>query len=107
MAGRERFVEEVGERGERGLLALGHRDVAPQAQEFEQLERVAVDVGEDDGRAPLLGDVDDAEQERDADAVDQLGALEVDDERAAAGFELEAALALDALAGELVDVVAA
>src|ERR1051326_5535761 len=99
---RDEFVE----RRERGLFAVGEYDEPRESEQLEKLERVAADVREDDARALLLRRVDDAEQDRDPDAVDQLGAAEVDDERAAAGLDAQQALALDAVAALLVDVVA-
>src|SRR5436309_12491056 len=71
---------ELAERGERGLLAVGQHDEARQAEQLEELDRVAADVREDDGRAATLGGLDDAEQDRDADAVHKLRAPEVDDQ---------------------------
>src|SRR5215207_11288235 len=97
---------EIFERGERVLLAVGEEDEARQAEQIEELERVQAHVGEGDARAAPLRLVDDAEQDRDADAVDQLRVAEVDDERAAAPLHPRHTLALDALAAHLVDVVA-
>src|SRR5215212_6284852 len=94
------------ERGERILLAVGEDDEAREAEQLEELERVRAHAGEGDARAAPLGLVDDAEQDRDADAVDQLRVAEVDDERAAAPLHPRQALALDAVAAHLVDVVA-
>src|SRR5215208_8102820 len=97
---------EIFERGERLVVAVGEDDEARQAEQLEELERVQTHVGEGDARAAPLGLVDDPEQDRDADAVDQLRVAEVDDERAAAPLDPRQALALDALPAHLVDVVA-
>ena len=56
--------------------------------------------------APLFCDVDDAEQDGDADAVDKLSVAEIDHEGASAGLELLLTFALDLFAGELVQIVA-
>src|SRR5215207_1849727 len=88
------------------VIAVGKDDEAREAEQLEELERVQAHVGEGDAGAPPLGLVDDAEQDRDADAVDQLRVAEVDDERAAAPLHPRQTLALDALAAHLVDVVA-
>src|SRR5918999_3232189 len=97
---------ELFQSGERVLFAVGEDDEARQAEQLEELERVRAHAGEGDARAAPLGLVDDAEQDRDADAVDQLRVAEVDDERAAAPLHPLQTLALDTLATQLVDVVA-
>src|SRR5215213_1455055 len=94
------------EGGERLVVAVGEDDEAGEPEQLEELERVQAHVREGDARAAPLGLVDDAEQDRDADAVDQLRVAEVDDERTAAPLHPRQALALDALAAHLVDVVA-
>src|ERR1044071_595475 len=88
------------------LLVFGEEDEAREAEQLEELERVQAHVREGDAGAAPLGLVDDAEQGRDADAVDQLRVAEVDDERAAAPLHPRQTLPLDALAAQLVDVVA-
>ena len=95
-----------GETGERFLFVPGEHDVARQAKHLEELDCFTVDVGEDDQRAAFLGDIDDAEQDGNADAIDEFGVAEIDDQRPGAGIELLLTLALDSFAGELVEIVA-
>ncbi len=96
----------VGEIGESFLFIFGEHDVARQPEHLEQLHRLVVYVGEHNQGAALFGDVDDAEQDGDADAVDQFSVAEIDDQGAGAGIELLLTLALDPFAGELVQIVA-
>ena len=94
------------ETGERFLFILGEHDVARQAEHLEELDGFIVDVGEHHQRTAFLGDVDDPEQDGNADAIDEFGVAEIDDQRAGAGIELLLTLTLDSFAGELVEIVA-
>ena len=95
-----------GKAGERFLFVFGEHDMARQAEHLEELDRFIVDVGEDHQRAAFFGDVDDAEQDGNADAVDEFGVAEIDDQRTGAGIELLLTLTFDSFAGELVEIVA-
>ena len=95
-----------GQAGERFLFIFRQHDVACQAQHLKELHGFLFHVREDNQRAALFRDVDDAEQDGDADAVDQLGVAEIDNEGASARLELVPAFALNFFAGQLVEIVA-
>ncbi len=80
--------------------------MARQPKHLEQLNRLAVYIGKDNQRAVLFSDIDDAEQDRYADAVYQLSIAEINYQRAGAGVELLLTFAFDPFAGKLVQVVA-
>ena len=61
-----------------------------------------INIGEDHAGAALLGDRDDTQQDRDADAVDQLGVAEIDYERTTTRIKAVLTLALDSLPGQFV-----
>ena len=69
--------------------------MAGQSKHLEQLDCLIVDIGEDDLRAALFGDVDDAEEDRDSDTINQFGVAEINNEGAATAIQLPATLALD------------
>jgi hypothetical protein len=91
---------------ERFLLILGERHVAGQPQHLKQLHRLVVYVGENNQGPAFLRNIDDAEKDRDADTVNQLGVAEVDDQRTAPGIELLLTFPLDPFAGKFVEIVA-
>jgi hypothetical protein len=76
-------------------FVLREYNMAGQSKHFEQLDCLIVDIGEDDLRAALFSDVDDAEENRDSDTVDELGVAEVNNQRAATAIQLPATLTLD------------
>ena len=80
--------------------------MARQPKHLEQLNRLAVYIGKDNQRSVLFSDIDDAEQDRYADAVYQLSIAEINYQRAGSGVELLFTLAFDPFAGKLVQVVA-
>jgi len=80
--------------------------MAGQSKHVEQLDCLIVDIGEDDLRAALFGDVDDAEENRDADTVDEFGVAEINNEGAATTIQVPATLVLDLFTRQLVQVVA-
>ena len=88
------------------MLVLGEQYVAGESKHFEQFNCLMIHFREGDPRAVLFGDVDDAEQDRDADAVDELRVAEIYDQSAATAIELPAAFALDLFTGQLVEIVA-
>ena len=88
------------------LFILGEHDMSRQTEHFKQLRRFVIHVGENNKGAALFRDVNDAQQDGDANAVDELGVAEVDHERACTRFKLLFALPLDPFAGQLVKVVA-
>jgi hypothetical protein len=53
--------------------------MACQSKHLEQFNGLIIDVGEDNLSAALFGDVNDAEQDRDADTVNEFGVAEVND----------------------------
>ena len=61
-----------------------------------------INVGEDHARTALLGDRDDAQQDRNADAVDQLGVAEIDYERTTTRIKPVLTLALDSFPSQFV-----
>src|SRR2546421_498751 len=93
------------ERGKRFLLVLRQRDVARQAEHLEELNGLLIDIGEDESRAGGLDRINDAQQNRDADAVDQLSLTEVDNKSATASFQLPTAFTLNAFAAQFVQIV--
>ena len=80
--------------------------MAGQSKHLEQLDCLIVDIGEDDLRAALFGDVDDSEEDRYTDTVNQFGIAEINDERAATATQLPTTLAFDLFTGQLIKVVA-
>jgi len=95
-----------GKIGEGFLFIRGEHDVARQSQHVEELDRLAVHVGEHHQRTAFFCNVDDAQQDGDADAINEFGVAEIDDQRAGAGLELLLTFSLDSFPGELVQVVA-
>lgn len=73
--------------------------MAGQPKHVEQLDGLIVNVGKNDLRAALFSDVDDAEENRDSDTVNEFGVAEIDNEGAAATLELPPTLALDPFSG--------
>src|SRR2546423_3925582 len=91
---------------QRRLFAAGDADVRSQAKHFEQLAVRCAEAGQHQRPPGVVDCLDDAEQDGDADAVDQFGFREVDDDVAdAVGEQLQAA-ALDALAAQLIEISA-
>ena len=86
---------ESGEREQRLVFVFSEPHVTGQPEHFEQLHCLRVYFGENDLRAALLRDVDDAEKDRDTDTVDELRVAEIDHQRAATAVELTAALTFD------------
>jgi hypothetical protein len=84
---------------ERFLFISGERHMSGQPQHLEQLNRLVVYVGENHERPAFLRNIDDAEEDRDADAVNQLGIAEIYDQRAATGIKLLLTFTLDPFAG--------
>jgi len=76
-------------------FVLRKYNMAGQSKHLEQLYGLIVDIGKDDLRAALFGDVDDAEENRDTDTVDEFGVAEINDQRAATAVQLPSTLALD------------
>ena len=77
-----------------------------QPEHFEQLAGFGADFGKDDLCVGIGSGVDNAEQDRNADAVDDLGVFEIDDQRFAARVDLPAAFAFDPLAADLIQIIA-
>jgi hypothetical protein len=81
-------------------------NVAGQSEHFEQLDCFVVHFRKGDARAALFGDVDDSEENRDTDTVNQFGIAEINDESTATATQLPATLALDLFTGQLIKVIA-
>jgi hypothetical protein len=73
--------------------------MAGQPKHVEQLDGLIVNVGKDDLGAALFSDVDDAEENRYSDTVNEFGIAEINHEGAAPTIELPATLALDFFPG--------
>jgi hypothetical protein len=85
---------------------LREYNMAGQAKHLEQLDGLIVDFRKDNTRPALFGDVDDAEENRDADTVNEFGVAEINNQRAATALELPATFALDLFSGKFVEVIA-
>ena len=85
----------IRDREQRLAFILRERNVTGQSEHFEQLHCLRVYFGESDPRAAFLRDVDDAEKDRDPDAVDEFRIAEIYHQRVAAAVELTATLPLD------------
>ncbi len=83
---------------ERFLFIPGESYVAGEPKHLEKLNSLVVDVGEHNQSAALFRDVDDPEEDRDADTINQLGVAEVYDQRAATRIKLLLTFALDPFA---------
>ncbi|HEU4834442.1 MAG TPA: hypothetical protein VFS90_08510 [Pyrinomonadaceae bacterium] len=92
--------------GESFSFVFREYNMAGQSKHLEQLYGLIVDIGKDDLRAILFGDVDDAEENRDSDTVDEFGVAEINNERTAATIKLPATFALNLFPRKLVQVVA-
>ena len=62
--------------------------MACQSEHVEQLDGLIVNVGKDDLGAALFSDVDDAEENRYSDTVNEFGVAEINNQRAATTLEL-------------------
>src|SRR2546425_8222506 len=90
----------------RGLLGVCRLDVRHEAQHLEQLAIGGIQIREHKRAAGVVYRFDNAQQYRDADAVDQLGLLEIDHNSPHTASEQLATLQLDAFASQLIQVVA-
>src|SRR6185436_10176419 len=79
-------------------------DVRHQAQHLKQLAIGRVQIREHQRSTRLIYRLDYSEQNRDADAVDQLGFFEVDHDVSDSAVQQLLALGLDAFASELIQV---
>jgi len=61
------------------LFIFREHNMACQSKHLEQFNGLIIDVGEDYLSAALFRDVNDAEQDRDADTVNEFGVAEVND----------------------------
>ena len=77
-----------------------------QSQHLKELDRLVIYVGEHHQRSAFFCNVDDAQQDGDADAINEFGVTEIYDQRAGAGIELLLAFPLDSFSGQLIQVVA-
>jgi hypothetical protein len=97
---------EFRERQECFLFVCGQRDVTRQPKHLEKLDGLMINIREDKLRASIFGCVYDAQKNGDAYAVDEFRLAEIDNQRAAAHFQLPATFARDALAAQLVEIIA-
>lgn len=79
-------------------------DVFGQTERVEKFDIVFGQVGKNKVDARLLRRVNYAEQNRNADAVDEFGSFEIDDQRAAALFNLTAAFAFGFFAAQFIQI---
>jgi hypothetical protein len=73
--------------------------MARQAKHLKELHGLTVYIRKSDLRATLLRNVNDSEEDRDTDAVDQLRITEVDHQRAATTVQLPATFMLNFFTG--------
>src|SRR5205085_6303719 len=99
-----RALRLIAEAGERRFFAGLYADVRQQAEHLEQLAVRRRQVREHELAARFIDRLDDAEQDRNAYAVDQLRLDEVDDDVAHAAAEQVVAAALDAFAAKLIEI---
>jgi len=92
--------------GDRFALIFSNPHMFGQAQHFKQAGCLAVNLTKNQPSPALLGRVDYAHKNRDADAVDQFGVPKINDDPVLSGFELALALAFDAFAAQLVEIIA-
>src|SRR6185369_413338 len=85
----------IRDREQRLAFILCERNVTGQSEHFEQLHCLSVYFREDDLRAALFRDVDNSEEDRNTDTVNELRIAEIDHQRATAAIKLAAALAFD------------
>jgi hypothetical protein len=78
---------------------LREYNMAGQPKHVEQLDGLIVNIRKDNLRAALFSDVDDSEENRDADTVNELCIAEINNERAAATLQLPSTLMLDLFSG--------
>ena len=73
--------------------------MACQSKHVEQLDGLIVNIGKDNLRAALFGDVNDAEKNRDSYTVNEFGVAEINHEGAATARQLPATFAFDLFTG--------
>jgi hypothetical protein len=76
------------------VFVLREHNMAGQSEHFKQLDCLIVDFRKDNPRAALFSNVDDAEENRDPNTINQLGVAKVDDKRTATAVQLPATLTL-------------
>ena len=77
-----------------------------QSQHVKEFGGLLLHIRENDLRSRSPGRIDNAEQDRNADTVDELGVRKVDDQFGAAFVETAATLAFYLLTGQFVQIVA-
>ena len=97
---------ETGEIREGFVFILRKYNVAGQAKYFEQRDCLVVYFGKNDAGAALFRNVNDPEEDRDTDTVNEFGLAKVNDERPATTTQLSPALTLNFFTGQLIKVVA-
>jgi hypothetical protein len=73
--------------------------MACQSKHLEQFNGLIINIGKDDLSAALFSDVDDAEENRYSDTVNELGVAEINNERTTPTLELPSTLVLNLFAG--------
>ncbi len=86
-------------------LSIIHYYVIRQSEHLEKFNRVFVDIGKNNRRAFVGCRVNHAEQNRNADAVDNFGFGKIDDDGFTARVELAFAFALDFFAAQFVQII--
>jgi hypothetical protein len=80
--------------------------MAGNAKHVKQFYRAFIDIGKCDTSAIIRGGVDNPEEDRDADTIDELGTGKIDYQIFAAFIELTPTFRLDLLAGKSVYIIA-
>ena len=79
----------------RFLLISGQPNMLRQTEHLKELNCLIVKIGKDDASAVFFRDVDDAQEDRDPDAVDKFSIDEIDHQRAATRIKLSFTLTFD------------
>jgi hypothetical protein len=97
---------ETGEIQEGFVFILRKQNMAGQTKHFEQRDCLIVYFGKNDAGAALFRNVDDPEEDRDTDTVNEFGLAKVNDECPATAIQTSPALTLNFFTGQLIKVVA-
>jgi len=92
--------------GQAGKPVLHYLDMPRQSEHIKEFDGLFFYVRKNHTGAGSSRGIDDAEEDRDADAIHDLGLRKVYDELLAAFVQTSAAFALDLFAGQFVEVVA-
>ena len=88
------------------MLITSEGYVTGEAKDIKQLNRLMVYVRKDELRAGLFSYVNDVEENGDADAVDDFGAVKINHECLTTRIELPLTFAFDSLTAHFIKVIA-